>query len=132
MIVLDASAALELLLRAAAHEKLVHRLLETGELLVAPHLLDLEIVQVLRRFAAAGEVSEKRAGEALVDYADLRIVRYPHDPLLGRIWQLRHNCTAYDAAYLALAESLECPLITCDKPLAATPGHRARIELFTE
>ena len=98
MIVLDASAALELLLRAATHERLVHRLLESGELLAAPHLLDLEIAQVLRRFAAAGELSDARAREALDDYAGLRIARYPHDPLLGRIWQLRHNCTAYDAA----------------------------------
>ena len=132
MIVLDASAALELLLRAATHERLVHRLLESGELLAAPHLLDLEIAQVLRRFAAAGELSDTRAREALDDYAGLRIARYPHDPLLDRIWQLRHNCTAYDASYLALAEALGCPLITCDKPLAATPGHRARIELFSE
>ena len=130
MIVVDASAALELLLRAATHERLVERLLGTGELLVAPHLLDLEVAQVLRRFVAGGELSEKRAGEALEDWSMLRIIRYPHEAFLRRVWQLRHNLTAYDGIYVALAESLDCPLVTCDGPLAATPGHRATIELF--
>ena len=130
MIVVDASAALELLLRPATHERLVERLLGTGELLVAPHLLDLEVVQVLRRFAASGELSEQRADEALEDWLMLRITRYPHETFLRRVWQLRHNLTAYDGIYVALAESLDCPLVTCDGPLAAAPGHRATIELF--
>ena len=130
MIVVDASAALELLLRPATHERLVERLLGTGELLVAPHLLDLEVVQVLRRFAASGELSEQRAGEALEDWSMLRITRYPHETCLRRVWQLRHNLTAYDGIYVALAESLDCPLVTCDGPLAAAPGPRATIELF--
>lgn len=130
MIVVDASAALKLLLRPATHERLVERLLGTGELLVAPHLLDLEVVQVLRRFAASGELSEQRADEALEDWSMLRITRYPHETFLRRVWQLRHNLTAHDGIYVALAESLDCPLVTCDGPLAAAPGHRATIELF--
>lgn len=132
MIVVDASAILEVILRAGCRERLLERLLGSGELLVAPHLLDLEVVQVLRRFVAGGEVSEARAVEALDDYGDLRINRYPHDPLLQRVWQLRHNCTAYDGIYVALAESLDCPLVTCDKQLAGAPGHRATIELFAD
>ncbi|MEI6257828.1 MAG: type II toxin-antitoxin system VapC family toxin [Planctomycetota bacterium] len=132
MIVLDASAVLELLLRAASHDRLVDRVFRSGEVLAAPHLLDLEVAQVLRRFVAAGELSEQRARAALNDYADIRIARYPHDGMLKRIWELRHNCTAYDAAYIALAESLGCPLITFDRPLAAVPGQRTTVELFTQ
>ena len=132
MIVVDASAALELLLRPVTHERLVERLLGKGELLVAPHLLDLEVVQVLRRFAASGELSEQRAGEALEDWSMLRITRYSHETFLHRVWQLRHNLTAYDGIYVALAESLDCPLVTRDGPLAAAPGHRATIELFAD
>lgn len=132
MIVVDASAALELLLRAATHARLVERLLGTGELLVAPHLVDLEVTQVLRRFVAGGELEEKRAAEALDDWSMVRISRYPHEAFLGRVWQLRHNLTAYDGIYVALAEALDCPLVTCDRPLAAAPGHRAIIELFAD
>ena len=132
MIVVDASAALELLLRAATHEPLVVRLLGSGQTLVAPHLIDLELSQVLRRFVAGGELTESRAVEAIDDWSEMRVTRYPHDALLRRVWQLRHNLTAYDAAYVALAESLNCPLVTCDRPLASAPGHRATIELFAD
>jgi predicted nucleic acid-binding protein len=83
---------------------------------------------VLRRFVAGGELSTARAEQALADYDDLRIARYPHRSLLRRIWQLRENCTAYDAAYLALAEAVGAPLITCDRRLASVPGHRATVE----
>jgi predicted nucleic acid-binding protein len=131
MIVLDASAALELLLRAAGHRQLVTRTLTSAELLVAPHLLDLEVAHVLRRFVAGGELTAARAEQALADYDNLRIARYPHRPLLPRIWQLRENYTAYDAAYLALAEALGAPLVTCDRRLASAPGHRAIVECIT-
>jgi predicted nucleic acid-binding protein len=131
MIVLDASAALELLLRAAGHRQLVTRTLTSAELLVAPHLLDLEVAHVLRRFVAGGELTAARAEQALADYDDLRIARYPHRPLLPRIWQLRENYTAYDAAYLALAEALGAPLVTCDRRLATAPGHRATVECIS-
>ena len=130
MIVLDASAALELLLRAATQRMLLARALAADELLVAPHLLDIEVAHVLRRFVISGELVAARAEQALCDFAELRIMRYPHRPLLPRIWQLRRNCSAYDAAYLALAEAVAAPLVTCDRRLAGVPGHRARVECF--
>ena len=94
-----------------------------------PHLLDLEIAQVLRRYVSIGELTPQRGKQALTDLADFPIIRYPHDLFLSRIWALRHNVTAYDAAYLALAESLPAPLLTCDARLVAAPGHRTTIEL---
>lgn len=130
MIVVDASAALELLLRAADRPGLVDRVLRSGEGIAAPHLLDLEVLQVLRRFVMAGELTEVRAAEAIEDHLSLGIARYPHDGLLGRIWELRANCTAYDAAYVALAEALDAVLITCDGRIAAVPGARAAVEVI--
>src|SRR5512139_1570417 len=82
------------------------RLLSRGESLHAPHLLDVEVAQVLRRYAAAGELTPERGEEALTDLADFPLHRYPHDVLLPRIWELRQNVTACDAAYVALAEAL--------------------------
>ena len=130
MIVLDASAAIELLLRGAVRRRLVSRVFASGEPLAAPHLLDLEVAQVLRRYVAAGKIDAARAAEALADFGDVRIARYPHDVLLPRIWELRRNCTAYDASYLALAESLGCPLVTCDAALAKVPGQAVPVEVF--
>ena len=129
MIVVDASAILELLLAATAAPDIENRLLRTLESLHAPHLLDLEVAQVLRRYVSAGELTPQRGRQALDDLAELPIIRYPHNLFLSRIWALRHNVTAYDAAYLALAESLPAPLVTCDAHLASAPGHRAIIEL---
>ena len=129
MIVLDASAALELLLRGGARPGLVGRILRSGESIAAPHLLDLEVAQVLRRFVLAGELTEARAREALEDHLAMGIARYPHDGLLDRIWELRVNCTAYDAAYVALAEALDAVLVTCDRRLADVPGGRAAVEV---
>jgi predicted nucleic acid-binding protein len=131
MIVLDASAALELLLRAADHPGLVARVLRSGETIAAPHLLDLEVTHVLRRFVIGGELTAARAREAIEDHLSLDIVRYPHDGLLDRVWQLRANCTAYDAAYIVLAEALKAVLITCDSRLADVPGSRAAVEVMT-
>lgn len=129
MIVADASAVLELLLGTTDAFDIQRRLFENGESLHAPHLMDLEIAQVLRRYVLIGEMTPQRGKQALTDLADLEIFRYPHDLFLSRIWELRHNVTAYDAAYLALAESLPAPLITCDARLATTLGHRATVEL---
>lgn len=106
------------------------RLFREEETLHAPHLLDLEIVHVLRRYCLIGELRPNRAAEALTDLGDLRIVRHPHEPFVRRIWQLRHSITAYDAANVALAEALESPLVTRDGRLASAHGHRARIELI--
>lgn len=129
MIVTDASAILEVLLGRTATLDIQQRLFENGESLHAPHLLDLEIAQVLRRYVLGGDLSSRRGRQALTDLADFPIHRYPHDLFLLRIWELRHNVTAYDAAYLALAESLAAPLLTCDTRLATTSGHRATVEL---
>lgn len=131
MIVLDASAALALLLNTPPHAALVRqRLTSPDETLHAPHLLDLEVAQVLRRFVLRGDVAAERARAALSDLADLDVERYPHTGFLGGIWQLRHNVTAYDAAYIALAEALDAPLATLDTRLQGATGHQARIELL--
>ncbi len=106
------------------------RLFGSGETLHAPHLLDLEIAQVLRRYALGGGLTAGRVREALDDLADLRITRYPHDLFLPRVWELRHTVTAYDAVYLALAENLDATLVTRDRALARARGHRARVEAF--
>jgi predicted nucleic acid-binding protein len=127
--VVDASALLELLLRTPAAEAVAERLFAPRQTLAAPHLLDVEIAQVVRRYAANGEIDAARGRLALADLADLPLQRYPHDFLLPRIWDLRNNLTAYDAAYVALAEALDMPLLTRDRRLASAPGHRAQIEL---
>ncbi len=127
MTVVDASALLEILLQTPAAAQ-VSRVLQPNEILCAPHLIDLEITQTLRRFAAGDEILPQRALEALEDLADFPLERYPHLLLLGRIWDLRANLTAYDAAYVALAEALDARLVTCDKALAHAPGHHARMD----
>ena len=126
MIVVDAAAVLEVLLQTPVAARVGRRIFAAGETLHAPHLLDLEIAQVLRRYVRSGVISAKRGSEALTDLADLPLNRYPHVVLLPRIWQFRHNVTAYDAAYLALAEALDAPLVTRDKALASA-GARARV-----
>ena len=130
MIVIDSSAIIEVLLRTESASLIEDRIFSQGETLHAPHLLDLEVAQVLRRYYASGDVDSERGQEAISDLADFPITRYPHDLFLPRIWQLRHNMTAYDAVYVALAELLPAPLITRDARLASTPGHTAVIELI--
>ena len=95
----------------------------------APHLIDLEVAQVLRRYTLSGDLGRSRAAEALQDFLDLPIERYPHDLFLTRIWQMRHNVTAYDAVYIALAEALDAVLLTTDARLAAASGHDAQVEV---
>jgi predicted nucleic acid-binding protein len=130
LIVLDASAVVELLLDTAAGEKVAARVQEFQQSLHSPHLLDLEVVQTLRRHGAAGILTPVRAQQALEDLKDLRIRRHDHFHLLDRIWALRNNLTAYDACYLALAESLGALLLTGDAGLASAPTHRVRVELI--
>ena len=129
MIVADASAILEVLLRTPAAAGVESRIL-SGETLHAPHVLDLEVAQVLRRYELRGELTARRGEEALSDFADLIIERYPHHLFLGRIRDLRHNLTAYDAAYVALAEALGAPLVTRDARLGRVRGHGARVEVI--
>ena len=102
---------------------------DPSQTLHAPHLLDVEVAQVVRRYAASGDIDAERGRAALDDLADLPLHRYPHDILLPRVWELRNNLTAYDAVYVALAEALDAPLLTCDGRLAGSAGHHARIEL---
>lgn len=130
MIVLDASAAVDWLLQTSAGQSIEKRIYSRNETLHAPHLLDLEVTQVLRRLALQGVVSVHRADEAVRDLLDLRITRYPHLVLLPRIWQLRHNFSAYDAAYIVLAEKLGAALVTRDARLASASGHAVPVELF--
>jgi len=130
VIVVDASAIIELLLNTTAGERVTDRLLDVHETVTAPHLLDVEVLQVLRRFSRSRDLDAERGQQALEDFADLPIVRYPHEPFIARIWELRNNVTAYDAAYVALAEALNCALLTRDRKLARSSGHRAKVELL--
>jgi predicted nucleic acid-binding protein len=106
------------------------RIYSRGESLHAPHLIDLEVAQVLRRLVRNGHLSPVRAGEAVEDLVCLDIRRYPHTKLLPEVWQYRHTLSAYDAAYVVLTETLGATLITCDTRLAAAHGHGAQVELF--
>ncbi len=130
MIVVDASAVVELLLASPTGARVSERILNPDETVCAPHLLDLEVTQVLRRYNLSGDLESSRASEALQDFLDLPIERYPHDLFLNRIWQMRHNVTAYDAAYIALAEAVDAVLLTTNARLAAASGHDARVEVF--
>ena len=130
MIVLDTSAVVDWLLQTPAGRRIEQRIYARQETLHSVHLLDVELVQVLRRLVREGTLTPRRAEEAMEDLASLRIARYAPVLLLQRIWQLRQNLSAYDAAYVALAEQLQSPLITRDKRIAAAPGHKASIEVF--
>jgi predicted nucleic acid-binding protein len=129
VIVVDASALLEVLLRTPAAKAVEARLFGQQQTLHAPHLLDVEVMQVLRRYAQAGEIDDGRGDEAIADLADFPIRRYPHGFLLTRVWSLRHNFTAYDATYVALAEALNARFLTCDERLAKAISDRVDIEL---
>lgn len=130
MIVVDASAILEVLLSTPSGPRVAERLFAAGQTLHAPHPLDLEVAQVLRRYARSGELDPVRGLQALEDLADFPLMRYPHRLFLPRIWELRNNVTGYDAVYLALAEALEAPLVSRDAALASAVVHGARVELI--
>lgn len=101
-----------------------------GERLLAPELLDLEVISALRRSLASGNLDSRRARFALDDFVSLDIGRVGHRGLIERVWQLRENVTPYDAAYVALAEALALVLVTADSALARAPGPRCTIELL--
>lgn len=117
-------------MRTERGKRVEARLLAGTASLHAPALLDLEVAQVLRRYLAAGDVSAHWARAALGIMAGLPVTRYFHEPLLPRIWDLRDNVTAYDAAYVALAEALRAPLLTCDARLARVKGFRTQVEVI--
>ena len=128
MIVLDASALVEVILRTPIGSAIEQRIISSAETLHAPHLIDIETTHVLRRYVAKGSIDAKRGREAIDDVASLSLRRYGHAGLLPRVWEMRNNLTAYDAVYVALAQVLNAPLLTCDRRLAAAVGHRAQIE----
>jgi predicted nucleic acid-binding protein len=130
VIVIDASALVELLLRTEKADAVADLAFSTDEPLHAPELLDIEVAQALRRLVRLKQITASRASDALADHAQYAIQRYPHSPLLDRIWELRDTVTAYDAAYVALAEVTDAPLVTCDGKLAGAPGHRAQVVLI--
>jgi predicted nucleic acid-binding protein len=130
VIVVDASAMTEFLLQTPLGLRVEARLFLGTDEFHAPHLLDVEVAQALRRLVRIGEVRPNRAREAVEDLTGLDIRRHSHVDLLSRAWALRDNLTAYDAMYIALAEAINAPLVTCDGPLGATPGHAVRIEVI--
>jgi predicted nucleic acid-binding protein len=130
MIVLDASAALGVLLGSPPHAPALRaRLGRPGETVHVPHLFDLEVLAAIRRHVLRGRLSTDRASRALAALGELRATRYSHAPFRERIWELRTNLTPYDAAYLALAEVLKAPLVTLDAALVEVPGLAAEVEL---
>lgn len=120
----------EFLLQTPLGSRVEARLFRNRHDFHAPHLLDVEVAQALRRLVRTGEVLADRAEEALGDLTAFDLRRHVHLLFLGRAWELRDNFTAYDAMYVALAEAIDAPLVTCDGPLGATPGHAARIEVI--
>jgi predicted nucleic acid-binding protein len=128
VIVVDASALIEALLRPEAAESLARRLYAPRQTLHAPHLVDAEVAQVVRRYTMSGAIDHERGRAALKDLADFPIHRHPHALLLSRVWDLRNNLSAYDGIYVALAEALDAPLLTRDQRLAAAAGHFVQVE----
>lgn len=129
MIVVDASIVVTALADdgadgARARERLL------ADRLVAPHLIDVEVLAAWRRLAGTGRLEEQRAELARSDLRSLAIERVPHGPLLERAWELRANLTAYDATYVALAELLGAALVTADEKLAGAPGLRCTVEVL--
>ena len=129
MIVADASVVIEVLLNTSLAASCREIILAPSESVCVPHLLDLEVCQVLRRYVRTGQLADTLASEALRVLNDLPLFRYSHEPLIDRIWELRHSIGAYDAAYVALAESLGAPLVTCDARLTRSHGHRANVQV---
>ncbi|MEO6081165.1 MAG: type II toxin-antitoxin system VapC family toxin [Steroidobacteraceae bacterium] len=129
MIVVDASALLEMLLQTRLAGRLMERMLARPVRLHAPHLIDIEVAHALRRLVQRNDITAQRAEQGLADLSQLFIERHGHQSLTDRIWQLRESVTAYDGAYIALAEALDAPLLTCDAKLAHAHGHRAKIDL---
>lgn len=130
MIVLDASVVVELLTNGRWADSLRSELARRNDSLIVPHLLDVEVPSALRRLVAGQRIDAHRMDQLLTELAMLPADRYAHTPLLTRIWELRHNFTCYDAAYIALAEITGSVLYTCNAKLGK--GHRARVMVFSD
>jgi predicted nucleic acid-binding protein len=131
VIVLDASTLVELLLNTAAGRTVAARIADPTVSVHVPHLADIEVTQALRRYAKDGDLGAADAAVALEDLRSLDLERHAHEPLLERVWALRHNLSAYDAVCVALAEVLDAVLLTCDGRLARAPGTGRHVELVT-
>ena len=128
--VLDASVVVELVLGTRIGARIRERLHDPRISLHGPELLDLEVLNVLRRYVRAGTVAADRAEAGVRRFEELDLQRHRHGPMLPRIWSWRANLTAYDAAYVALAEVVDCPLLTTDARLSKAPGLPVPVELF--
>jgi predicted nucleic acid-binding protein len=131
MLVLDTSAAIHALMHRPANPELLGRL-AVEEDVAAPHVIDVEVLQVVRRLVRIGEITDDQATDLRTDFAGMPILRFPHSGTADRIWALRHNLTAYDATYIALAETLGCPLITSDARTSKASGHLADVEFYPQ
>lgn len=130
MIVLDASAVIELLLGTPVGRAIAVRIADPALGLHVPHLVDVEVAQVIRRYARDRQLDTAAAAGALDDLRSLDLQRHAHEPLLDRVWALRQNLSAYDAVYVALAEALDAVVLTCDGRLARAPSAAHRVELI--
>lgn len=136
MIVLDASAAVDVLLNFQPNATRIRRRIkqedsgDPRETLHVPHLFGAEILHAIRRLTITGYISETRGIRAVSAMLNIRLTRYPHEPFAWRIWELKENVSAYDAAYVALAETLGSPLVTTDGRLAQAPAHGAEVEFY--
>ena len=129
MIVLDASIVVQMLVNSTLGQSFADVLDAAHQPWIAPHLLDLEVANALRNLTIARQLDAHMTEQLLAKLALLPAERHPHTALLGRIWELRHNFSAYDAAYIALAEDTRSTLYTMDRKLAK--GHRARVVLLS-
>lgn len=122
---------IELLLNTGTGKLISREIISRETTLHAPHLIDLEIIQVLRRYVLTREIPETRAIAAINHWLQLDVTRYPHEPFTARIWQYRNNLTAYDAAYVVLAKALDASLITCDRALADISASDPIVEVIS-
>jgi predicted nucleic acid-binding protein len=129
VIVLDASAVVELLLNTATGRTIAARIADPAVGIHIPHLTDVEVMQALRRYTRDRDLDPVDAAAAVDNLRALDLLRHPHEPFLDRVWELRDNLSAYDAVYVALAEVLDAELLTCDGRVARASGTTARIEL---
>ena len=127
-LVVDASMVVAGLTDSGAGGQWAESLL-AGQVLTAPHLMPVEVANILRRAAAAGDISADVASLAHSDLLDLRVEFFPYQPCAGRVWELRENVTCYDAWYVAIAELLDAPLATLDDRLANCTGPRCQFLL---
>lgn len=132
MLIADASAVVEILMATPTGLAIEQRMFGSEEPVAAPHLLDVEVLHVIRRFNRMNRLTAARCEQALDDLDALAITRYGHEILRPAMWRLRESLTAYDAAYVALAELLDAPVVTCDARLARSTGHAATCRLYPD